>query len=71
MAQSIDIMGGSRDEELDAMRGPKVADDWRDDPRLSQQAADPEQGVEASNASGSYEAFASMFGGMPPPGGEA
>jgi len=53
------------------MRGPKVADRIEDDPRLTRQAADPANGVEASNASGSYEAFTAMLGGvMGPPGGE-
>ena len=71
LAQSIDIMGDPRDAELDAMRGEKVADDWHDDPRLAQQAADPAHGVEASNAAGSFEAFTAMLGGAmsPPPRG--
>jgi hypothetical protein len=70
LAQAIDIMGSPQDKELDAMRGPKVADDWREDPRLSQQAADPEHGVDASNAAGSMEGFMAAFGTPPPPGGE-
>lgn len=69
LAQDIDIMGSPRDRELEAMRGEKVADRIEDDPRLAAQPADPEHGVEASNASGSYEAFASMFGGSIPPEG--
>jgi hypothetical protein len=67
LAQAIDIMGSSRDTELDAIRGEKVADDWREDPRLSQQAADPGHGVDASNAAGSMEAFMGSFGTPPPP----
>ena len=36
LAQSLDILGGKTEaeRELDAMRGPKVADRWEDDPRL-------------------------------------
>lgn len=70
LAQSIDILDGKSDaeRELDAMRGPRVADDWRDDPRLAQVAADPEHGVEAANSPGSFEAFSAMFG-MPMPNG--
>lgn len=66
-AKDIDIFGGQsayereREAELDAMRGEKVADDWRDDPRLQQAAADPESGVEASNAAGSFESFMKSF----------
>jgi hypothetical protein len=64
-AKELDIFGGKsgRDKELDAIRGEKVADDWRDDPRLAPVAADPEKGVEASNASGSFEAMLAMMGG--------
>lgn len=69
LAQSIDILGGQSDaeRELAAMRGPQVAANWQDDPRLAKVAADPEHGVEAANTPGSYEAFAAMFG-TPPPG---
>jgi hypothetical protein len=65
MAQQLDILGGrgERDAELDAIRGEKVADDWRDDPRLAPVAADPAKGVEAANPSGSFEAMIAMFGG--------
>jgi hypothetical protein len=73
LAQSIDILGKKTDEEreLDAMRGPVVAENWEDDPRLSKVAADPEQGVDASNGAGSYEAFLAMMGAPPPvPGRE-
>lgn len=68
LAQSIDIFGGKTPEEreLDRIRGPKVADSVEKDPRFAKVAADPEHGVEASNAAGSYEAFAAMFGGPPP-----
>ncbi len=66
LAQSIDILGGAG-QELDKIRGEKVADDWRDDPRLQRPvAADPEAGVEASNAPASYEGFLAMFGGGSP-----
>jgi len=63
-AARIDFLG-SPDTELDDIRGEKVADDWRKDPRLAPQAADPAQGVEASNAEGSFEAFMTMFGAQP------
>ena len=72
MAQSIDIMAGQdeAERELAAIRGEKVADDWRDDPRLQRPVpADPGKGVEASNAPASYEGFMAMFGGgsaLPP-----
>jgi hypothetical protein len=69
-AASMDIFAGaqvSREErELVAMRGEKVADDWRDDPRLQMPAADPESAAEAANAAGSYEGFLKAFGGPPP-----
>jgi len=51
--------------ELDRIRGPKVADNWEDDPRLQASkpvAADPKKGQEASNPTGSYEAFMASFG---------
>jgi hypothetical protein len=72
LAQAIDITGApsAAERELDAMRGPRVADSWQDDPRLARVAADPDAGTEASNPSGSYEAFASMFGAPPPPAGD-
>lgn len=67
----IDIFGGrdEREAELDKIRGPKVADDWHDDPRFAPQPATAE--AEASNPQGSFEAFTRMFGGPPPsPNGE-
>lgn len=71
MADSIDILGGktAEERELDAVRGPKVADHWQDDPRLAPVPADPAAGVEASNGAGSYEALLSAFGGPPPVAG--
>ena len=48
------------------MRGPKVSDQWEDDPRLQASrpvAADPARGIEASNPDGSFEAMIRMFGG--------
>jgi hypothetical protein len=65
MAQELDILGGKsdRDRELDAIRGEKVADDWRDDPRIAPVAADPDKGVEAANPAGSLEAMLAMMGG--------
>lgn len=67
-ARDIDIFAGQsardreRERELDAIRGEKVADDWRDDPRLARPvAADPESGVEAANAAGSFESFMKAF----------
>ena len=73
LAQSIDILAAPGD--LDQLRGERVADNWEDDPRLAPRvSADPENGVEAANSPGSYEAFAAMFGAQlpsgPPPGGE-
>jgi hypothetical protein len=73
MAAAIDIFGGKspEEQELDRIRGPKVADHVEDDPRFGKVAADPAAGVEASNAAGSYEAFMTMMGGPPPvPGRE-
>lgn len=66
-AQRISFSPPSEDTELDKLRGPKVADDWHDDPRLAQTAADPAKGVEAANAAGSFEAFLGAFGGAPAP----
>ena len=71
-AQSLDILGGRspEEEELDRMRGPKVADRVEDDPRLQLKpvAADPDHGVEAANPVGSFEGFLAMMGGgMGPP----
>lgn len=70
-AQDLDIFGGRRpeDEELDAIRGEKVADRIEDDPRFAPVKADPAKGVEASNPDGSFEAMIRMFGdgGMGPP----
>jgi hypothetical protein len=57
-----------RERELDAMRGEKVADDYRDDPRLKKEQmvlADPVKGVEASNPSGSFEALMGGWGRHP------
>lgn len=69
MAQAIDILRPP-DAELDELRGEKVAENWEDDPRLQRPvAADPEAGVEAANATGSYEGFMAMFGGSPVPPG--
>jgi hypothetical protein len=65
LAQGISILPDEREQALAGMRGEVVASDWRDDPRVAAQAADPANGVEASNAAGSFEAFASMFGGIP------
>jgi hypothetical protein len=71
MADDIDILGGKTDaeRELDAIRGPVVAERWQDDPRLAPVAANPEAGVEASNGAGSYEALLAAFGGPPPVAG--
>jgi len=67
-AAGISIFGDKSPEEreLDRIRGEKVADHIEDDPRFGKVAADPEAGVEASNAAGSYEAFLAMMGGPPP-----
>lgn len=68
LAASIDVFGTrtAEEQELDRIRGPKVADSIEADPRFGKVAADPEQGVEASNSAGSYEAFMAMMGGPPP-----
>ena len=68
LAASIDIFGGksAEEQELDRIRGPKVADSIESDPRFGKVAADPVAGVEASNSAGSYEAFLAMMGGPPP-----
>jgi hypothetical protein len=67
-AREIDIFAGSspehlaRERELDELRGEVVAADWRDDPRLQKPvAADPERGIEAANADGSFESFMRAF----------
>jgi hypothetical protein len=67
-AASISVFGDKapEEQELDRIRGPKVADSVEDDPRFGKVAADPEAGVEASNGAGSYEAFLSLMGGPPP-----
>ena len=67
-AMAVSIFGEKTDEEraLDELRGPVVAGDVRKDPRFQQVQADPEKGVEASNASGSYEAFLAMMGAQAP-----
>ena len=73
MAASIDIFGtkSPEEQELDRIRGPAVAARVEDDPRFGKVAADPEQGVEASNSAGSYEALMAAFAGPPPvPGRE-
>lgn len=68
LAQSIDILGGKspEEQELDRIRGEKVADRIEDDPRFAKVAADPDTGTEAANGQGSYEAFLMAFGGPPP-----
>lgn len=65
MATNIDIFAGrtQEDQELERIRGPRVADRIEDDPRFAPIPAQPDKGVEASNAEGSYEAFQAMFGG--------
>lgn len=63
LALAIDVFG---QPELDAIRGERVADDWRQDPRIAAQPADPDTGQEASNAVGSFEAFLGAFGSPPP-----
>lgn len=67
-ALAISIFGDRTPEqaEQDRIRGPVVARHVQDDARFQQVAADPEAGVEASNAAGSYEAFLAMMGGPPP-----
>lgn len=65
-AQALDILGGQdeAERELDAIRGPKVADRWEDDPRLARPvAADPELGVEAANSDGSFERLMRLMNG--------
>jgi hypothetical protein len=68
LAASISILGEKTPEEieLDRIRGPKMHDRVEDDPRFSRVAADPDAGVEASNAAGSYEAMLAAFAGPPP-----
>lgn len=73
LAMDIDIFGekSAAEKELDAIRGPKVADSIEDDARFGPTAANPDTGQEADNGQGSYEAFMAMFGGPPPmPGRE-
>lgn len=67
-AMALSIFGERTAEELELerIRGPQVAARLEDDERFAQRAADPENGVEASNAAGSYEAFMAMMGGPPP-----
>jgi hypothetical protein len=67
-AMAVSIFGEKSAEELELerIRGPQVAARLEDDERFAQRAADPEAGVEASNAAGSYEAFMAMMGGPPP-----
>lgn len=68
-AVRLSIFGGGEtpeqqeiERELDEMRGEVVAQDWRDDPRLQRPVpADPERGVEAANAAGSFEGFMRAF----------
>jgi hypothetical protein len=71
LAHAIDILGepDEAQRELEAMRGPRVADSIEDDPRFGKVAADPGTGQEAANGQGSYEGFMAMFGGgsaLPP-----
>jgi hypothetical protein len=68
LAASLDIFGtrSPEEQELDRIRGPRVADRLEDDARFGKTAADPAAGVEASNSEGSYEAFMAMMGGPPP-----
>jgi hypothetical protein len=73
LAASLSILGeqSPEEQELDRIRGPRVADRLDDDPRFGKTAADPDAGVEADNGTGSYEAFLSAFRGPPPvPGRE-
>lgn len=65
LAQQLDFLGerSPEEQELDRIRGEKVADRIEDDPRFSPVGADPDKGVEASNAEGSFEAMIRMFGG--------
>lgn len=67
-AMAVSIFGEKSPEELelDRIRGPQVAARLEDDERFARRAADPANGVEASNAAGSYEAFMAMMGGPPP-----
>lgn len=44
------------------MRGEKVADDIKDDPRFGMTKADPDRGVEASNGAGSFESLMAGWG---------
>lgn len=64
LAQKIDILGSSKQpkSELDAIRGEKTADNWKDDPRLAPIPARPDEGQEASNAAGSFEALMAGWG---------
>jgi hypothetical protein len=67
LAQQIDILRplDGAESELEALRGPRVADDVADDPRFAQGGAE-----DAANPPGSFEAFSAAFGNMiPPPGG--
>jgi hypothetical protein len=68
LAHSIDILGkrSPEEQELDRIRGPRVADSIEQDPRFARVAANPDTGQEAANAAGSYEAFMAMMGGPPP-----
>lgn len=65
--QAISITGEKSPEEieLERMRGEKVADDYRDDPRFAEDKmvmADPEKGVDAANPKGSFEALMAGWG---------
>jgi hypothetical protein len=53
---------GKADEELDRMRGERVADRIEDDPRFQRVAADPDKGIEAANGAGSFEALMAGWG---------
>jgi hypothetical protein len=73
-ALAISIMGHEKTPEevaLEEMRGPKVADSVEDDPRFQKMVlADPVNGVEASNPSGSFEQLMAGWG-MHPSHGQA
>lgn len=60
------------EKELERMRGERVADSLEDDPRFQGERmveADPDNGVEASNPGGSFEAL--MGGWLPSSHGQA
>jgi hypothetical protein len=51
------------EEELERMRGERVADSIEEDARFARVAADPAKDIEAANGQGSFEGFMSAFGG--------